>query len=399
MHDSLWNAPNILAKYGREHRAGDDAFNDVLLKADLFVAQMRPFAKSRNRRGSIGWWNSDQGRQKDHARMAHLIAIPPTAQIFQCDDVVKRGGYATIRKVRIEGAVGIERHWDLAVKLSNNWQCRPDLAKLEHQNESMAVTIPHPGVIRFVAIHPHKYEGYAYWWNGGTLREMLNRDCKFGDEPFIRLNRGNYSDDEVNRVHQLIRFRRKRTELVWALLYIMNEVHKSHNLHNDLSPDNILFHFPDDESKVYIGICNWGLASKDFEERQSPYTFTNAKHMAETLQRRWWVDPTIAYLHRPNADVHIIPPLTRASEEFATARIAQRICANSMSPDYQMLQQTYRDHALTSTADLATIFHLYLNRVCSSDRDRAGGLSHIVTFFCNTWNWPMPSEHFRTTYY
>ena len=120
----------------------------------------------------------------------------------------------------------------------------------------MAVTIPHPGVIRFVAIHPHKYEGYAYWWNGGTLREMLNRDREFGDEPFIRLNRGNYPDDEVNHVHQLIRFRRKRTELAWALLYIMNEVHKSHNLYNDLSPDNILFHFPDDESKVYIGICD-----------------------------------------------------------------------------------------------------------------------------------------------
>ena len=261
------------------------------------------------------------------------------------------------------------------------------------------MTIPHPGVIRFVAIHPYKYEGYAYWWNGGTLREMLNRDREFGDKPFIRLNRGNYPNDEVNRVHQLIRFRRKRTKLAWALLYIMNEVHKSHNLHNDLSLDNIFLHFPNDESKVYIGVCDWGLALKDSEQRQSPYTFTNAEHMAETLQRRWWVDPTVAYLHRPSADVHIISPLTKASEEFAIAHIAQRICANSMSLDYHMLQRTYRDHALTSTADLATIFHLYLNRVCSSDRDRAGGLSHIVTFFRDTWNWPMPSEHFRTTYY
>ena len=110
MHDSLWNAPNILAKYRREHRASDNAFNDVVLKADIFVAQMRPFAKSKNRCGSIGWWSSDQGRREDHALMAHLIAIPPTARVFQCDDVVKRGGYATIRKVRIEGASGIERH-------------------------------------------------------------------------------------------------------------------------------------------------------------------------------------------------------------------------------------------------------------------------------------------------
>ena len=162
VHDSLWNAPNILAKYRREHRAGDNAFNDMVLKADIFVAQMKPFAKSRNCRGSIGWWSSDQGRRVDHARMAHLIAIPPTARVFQCNEVVKRGGYA-IRKVRIEGAPGIERHWELAAKLSNNWQRRPDLATIEHQNESMAVTIPHPGIIRFVAIHPNKYEGYAYW--------------------------------------------------------------------------------------------------------------------------------------------------------------------------------------------------------------------------------------------
>ena len=164
VHNSLWNAPNILAKYRREHRAGDDAFNDVVLKADIFVAQMRPFAKSKNRRGSIGWWSSDQGRREDHARMAHLIAIPPTALVFQCDDIVKRGRYATIRKVRIEGAPGIEQHWELAAKLSNNWQRRPDLAKIEHQNESMAVTIPHPDVIRF----------------GGHSPQQVRRLCPIG---------------------------------------------------------------------------------------------------------------------------------------------------------------------------------------------------------------------------
>ena len=38
VHDALWNAKNLLAKYGREHRADDDAFNEVVLKADLFVA-------------------------------------------------------------------------------------------------------------------------------------------------------------------------------------------------------------------------------------------------------------------------------------------------------------------------------------------------------------------------
>ena len=268
-HDALWNAKNLLAKYGRQHRTGDEAFNDVLLKADLFVSQMRPFAKNRNRRGSMEWWNSEEGRQEDHVRMAHLIALPATARVVNVDNVARRGGYATISRVRIEGAPGIEPFWEFAAKLSNQWQTRPDLAIVEHQNESLAVRIPHPGVIRFVAIHAEKHEGYAYWWNGGTIREMLNRDLQYGDDVFIHLNYGNFPDDEVIRAHQLVRFRKKRTELAWALLRIMNEVHKSNNLHNNLSPDNILLHFPQDESRVYIGVCDWGMTTKATKPMQS----------------------------------------------------------------------------------------------------------------------------------
>jgi hypothetical protein len=44
-------------------------------------------------------------------------------------------------------------------------------------------------------------------------------------------------DDEFLRAQQLYQFRKKQTELAWALLQIMNEVHKSHNLHNNISPD------------------------------------------------------------------------------------------------------------------------------------------------------------------
>lgn len=65
-HDSLWNAKNILAKYAKLHREGDDAFKEVLLKVDLFVALMRPFAKNRNRRGSVGWWNSEEGKCEEN---------------------------------------------------------------------------------------------------------------------------------------------------------------------------------------------------------------------------------------------------------------------------------------------------------------------------------------------
>ena len=77
--------------------------------------------------------------------------------------------------------------------------------------------------------------------------------------------------------------------------------------------------------------------------------------------------------------------------------IAQRICANTMSSELPDAPRNVPRPCPDLDAQILQLyFHLYLNRVCSSDRDRAGGLSHIVTFFRDTWNWPMPSEHFRT---
>jgi len=37
----------------------------------------------------------------------------------------------------------------------------------------------------------------------------------------------------------------------------------------------------------------------------------------EALKRRWWMDPSIAYLHRRDANVDIIPNLSCKLEEYA----------------------------------------------------------------------------------
>jgi len=71
--------------------------------------------------------------------------------------------YAKIRKIKIEKCLGIPSHWEFAAKLSNQHRTQPQLAKLEHQNELMAVRIPHARVIRFAAIHATRNEGYLYW--------------------------------------------------------------------------------------------------------------------------------------------------------------------------------------------------------------------------------------------
>jgi hypothetical protein len=249
VHDSIWNVKNILTKYGKAHQPGNAAFMDVIATTDLFATRLKLFTKSRNQAKSIAWWTSPTGMVEAASQRRHLVALPPTAKVIPIDNIRRQGGYATIRRVCLEGVPEFNPWWEFAAKQSNQIDKQNDLAKMEHQNESMAVTIPHAGVIRFAAIHAERYKGYAFWWNGGTLRDMFNLDNRYGDNIATRVAYENTSGDELLCAKHLRRFRKKQMELAWALLHIMDEVHKSHNLHNDISPNNILLHFPE-ESKV-----------------------------------------------------------------------------------------------------------------------------------------------------
>jgi hypothetical protein len=130
---------------------------------------------------------------------------------------------------------------------------------------------------------------------------MFALDNKYGENIFVQVVYENTSDKELHRARLLHWFRNKQTGLAWALKYIMDELHKSPNLHNDISPGN-------------IGICNWGMATKSMEPMKSLYTFTDERSKTVELARRWWVDPRVAYVHKLGEDVQIIPLLTRASK-------------------------------------------------------------------------------------
>jgi serine/threonine protein kinase len=160
----------------------------------------------------------------------------------------------------------------------------------------------------------------------------------------------------------------------------MDEVHKSHNLHNDISPENILLHFPADKSRVYIGICDWDMTTKSMELMKSLYAFTDKNSKIEELAKRWWVDPRVAYVHKVDADVDV------------------RINRENMSEDYHKLQRGGINSRDLPLNDLAGVFHVYLNHICNNGRDTAGGLSHIITRFMGEHKWPIPFEHFRTVY-
>ena len=398
VHDSLWNAKDILTRYGKHHREGDEAFEEVIRRAELFVGQCAPFASTRNREGKITWWQTKEGKVQFMEGSRHLIPLPETAEVIRIDNKVIKGGYATIRRVKIRGCPGIPEYWEFAAKLSNMHATQPHLAKIEHQNESMAVRIGHDGVIHFIAVHARRNEGYAFWWNGRSLWNMLNLDKSYPDNIPMRLAYSSPSEDDVVAAHKLARFRKKRTELAWALLHIMYGVHVARYLHNDISLDNILLHFPMDESCVYIGVCDWGMSTYATEPPKSLYMFQSAREMEDALAKRWWVTPQIAYLHEKHGDVPIIPSLSRASEEYAVCKIAKAINRDCMSEEYYKLNKETQSMSKFEHHTLAIAFQEYLERPCREGSENAGGLAHIINRFTSTFNWPIPNEHFRHLY-
>ena len=162
----------------------------------------------------------------------------------------------------------------------------------------------------------------------------------------------------------------------------MDEVHKSHNLHTNIFLDNILLHFLKEELKVYIRICNWGLATKSTEPMKSLYIFRDKKSEDEKMERRWWMDLAIINVYNPHADAQVIPLLSRASWEYAFAKIAARIFGSHISEDYYNQQKDLEGYSIS---DLECIFQVYLNRLCNKGCENARGISYIITFFMRTF--------------
>jgi len=49
VHNALWNAKVLLEKYVKQHCTNEEAFEQVILKVDLFVYRCFSFAKRWNR--------------------------------------------------------------------------------------------------------------------------------------------------------------------------------------------------------------------------------------------------------------------------------------------------------------------------------------------------------------
>jgi hypothetical protein len=132
VHDSLWNTKNILNKYAKAHRPGDAGLQDTIARSYLLTKRLQPFTKSRNGARSIAWWRSTAEMAEAASQMRHLVALPSTARVIPVDDIRRRGGYATIRRVCLEEVLEFQSWWEFVAKQSNQIDRQPDLAKMEH---------------------------------------------------------------------------------------------------------------------------------------------------------------------------------------------------------------------------------------------------------------------------
>jgi len=173
-----------------------------------------------------------------------------------------------VRKVRIEGLRDkIPNTVHFAAKMPKEkdlWKARRDRSM-----EALVCPLDLAGVIRTWALNFNNMESYTLWWNGDSLHERMKENQKVS-ETASKFDIMNNKDIPIEEGEHHWAFRKNRSKCCWALVYLMHQVHELGILHNDISPYNILFHFPKEKpQEIYIGLCDWGIASRVVENAPS----------------------------------------------------------------------------------------------------------------------------------
>ena len=182
-----------------------------------------------------------------------MVWLLRNAVIVPQDENVFESTFEKVRKVTIRGFVSISEWIEFAGKTmklekhKENW--------LQRSTKALACPVDHLGVIKLLYLNTRTYESYSIWWNGGSLVNMIAYDRTIMETHEDKILRCASHDFEARQ--NLIKYRKHRSYLAWALMCIVDVVHKQDVLHNDLNPNNVMLHFPWDRAgAVFIGICD-----------------------------------------------------------------------------------------------------------------------------------------------
>jgi serine/threonine protein kinase len=228
-----------------------------------------------------------------------VVWLPKHAKVIEIPGARIEGGYAKVQWVQITRMEKVPSDIEFAGKLPK--ASKEFDKRNERSLEALACPISHASVIKFWALHPKTMEAYTLWWNGGSLKSFwTNYNSKVSEatsyKDYHLVNAGLLP---VN-VDKVKAYRKNRVKLVLSLLTIMGKCHAENIIHNDLSPSNIMLHFPPEKSEnVYIGMCNWGMANRFEEEKSSFYGYQTKAEMEANIAERKHVAPELFYVFGP----------------------------------------------------------------------------------------------------
>src|SRR5450759_2678162 len=157
------------------------------------------------------------------------------------------------------------------------------------------------------------------------------------------------------------------------LIITMAHVHKSKILHNDISPSNILLHFlPDHVDRVYIGVCDWGMASRLIEEEASVYGYPSKAEMEKNKKERYWVAPELFYVYGASNSETAIERVrwkhlyTQQSDAYSVGKLALEIWHDEW------------DKQLFKTGECGSLFLKNLNALTNEDPERRPSLAYVL---------------------
>jgi hypothetical protein len=337
-------------------------------------------------------WN-EQALKAAMERHMHsgVVWIPEKAKVVPLSGFDAQGGYGKVRKVRIANMPGIPIHIEFAGKLS---KATSEREKREQRSiEALVCPVQHPGVIKFWAIHSDTMEAYTLWWNGDCLRNFLKLNSKASEAASYAevLKLKHITMGECERI---VAFRKNRAMLAWALIYVMDLVHKAKIIHNDLTPSNILLHFPPDNvQSVYIGVCDWGMASRIVERKASYYGKPDEIQRQEARRNKPGVAPELFFVYGPRDDeernlermkrMHLY---TKETDAFSVGFLAKMMWKG------EDCKELFKD------TSIAIAFSLKLDALIHEDPTKRPSLARVVEDLMGPpYNFKVPDSCFRCT--
>jgi serine/threonine protein kinase len=288
-----------------------------------------------------------------------VVYLPETAEVIAVPGFGNEGGYGEIRKVRISRVVNISTVIDFAGKKS---KAKSEGAKRkERAVEALACRIEHVGLIKFWAVNSKTMEAYTLWWNDGSFRSFMRINSKVSlAEDYENIL--NHPAHTMHELEMIKAYRTKAAKLAMSLIITMARVHKNKILHNDISPSNILLYFsPDHVDRIYIGVCDWGMATRFIEDEHSVYGYPTKAKM-EKNKEHYWVAPQLFYIYGPpNSETaiervrwkHLYTP---ESDAYLVGKLALRIWNDEWDRD------------LFKTVEYGSIFLLKLTALTNEDQ-------------------------------